>query len=89
MDDSINPNGFSNPCVTNKPIIKAPHALKGISIDDGAELESAMYANFSLGIFNLSKTGLYNVPTVKELILVSTNNKIPVNNASNCTITLL
>ena len=75
-------NGCSMPCVNNNPIINAPQALKGIKIEDGAELESAIYASFSLGIPNLSKIGLYKVPTVKELILVSTNKSKPVHVAN-------
>ena len=51
-------NGLSIPCCNKRPIIKAPQALKGINIEDGAELESAIYASFSLGIFNLSNIGL-------------------------------
>ena len=35
-------NGCSMPCVNNNPIINAPQALKGIKIEDGAELESAI-----------------------------------------------
>ena len=89
MDASRSTNGFSNPCVKSNPIIKAPQALKGIKIDVGAELESAIYANFSLGIFNLSKTGRNKVPTVNELMVVSTNNKTPVISAKSCMITRL
>ena len=83
MDESMTLNGFSIFCVIKRPIIKAPHALNGIRIEVGAELESAIYASFSLGIFNLSKTGRYKVPTVSELMLVSTKSTIPVSIANS------
>ncbi len=56
----------------------APHALSGIKIHVGAEIESAMYASFSRGIFILSKIGLKMVPTVKAFILDSTKIAVPV-----------
>ena len=34
--------GESIPWVSNRPMIKAPHALKGIRMELGAELESAI-----------------------------------------------
>ena len=42
MADSMAEKGASIPWVSNKPIMKAPHALKGMRMELGAELESAM-----------------------------------------------
>jgi hypothetical protein len=42
MEEINTENGFSMPCVINNPIIKAPQALKGIIIEVGEELESAI-----------------------------------------------
>ena len=64
-------------------MINAPHPLKGINNLEGAEVESAIYANFSLDNFNLSNIGLKIVPTVKADILDSTKINIPVKAANN------
>ena len=83
FNNSANP--FSRPCAIINPAMKAPQALKGTKIQDGADALSVIYANFSRGILSLSKTGLYNVPTVSMEILLSTNIINPVKKAISST----
>ena len=85
MAFSNSTNPFSIPCAIINPAIKAPHALKGSKIHDGADALSVIYANFSRGILSLSKTGLYKVPTVSIEILLSTNITNPVKKAISST----